>query len=67
MTKGSPPTVFRTFTPTVLQAYSGKDGGSVYLALAGQVFDVTPGKGFYGPVRSLNMCECEMLFLSLLS
>jgi len=52
--KGPAPVVFRTFTPTTLLPYNGEDGKPVYLAVRGRVFDVTPGKNFYGPVRETN-------------
>ncbi|GFF51085.1 hypothetical protein CNMCM6936_004743 [Aspergillus lentulus] len=44
-----PPVVFRTFTPTTLLDYNGEGDKPVYLAVRGRVFDVTPGKNFYGP------------------
>ncbi|KAK4993693.1 Dihydrodipicolinate synthase [Elasticomyces elasticus] len=44
-----PPTVFKTFTPPTLLPYSGKNNAPVYLAVRGRVFDVTPGRNFYGP------------------
>jgi len=44
-----PPTVFRTFTPPTLLPYNGEKDMPVYLAVRGKVFDVTPGKNFYGP------------------
>lgn len=47
--KDPPPTVFRTFTPPELLPYNGRNGMPVYLSVKGQVFDVTPGKNFYGP------------------
>ena len=43
------PIVFRTFTPPDLKDYNGEKGMPVYLAVRGKVFDVTPGKNFYGP------------------
>ena len=43
------PVVFRTFTPKELQPFNGENGQPVYLAVRGNVFDVTPGKNFYGP------------------
>lgn len=49
--KGPAPVVFRTFIPSTLLPFNGKDGAPVYLAVKGRVFDVTPGKHFYGPVR----------------
>lgn len=48
--EGPPPVVFRTFTPTTLLPYNGVGDNPVYLAVRGRVFDVTPGKNFYGPV-----------------
>ncbi|KAI9706585.1 MAG: hypothetical protein M1836_003592 [Candelina mexicana] len=47
--KGPASTVFQTFTPPTLLPFNGKDNSPVYLAVRGQVFDVTPGKNFYGP------------------
>ncbi|OTA37743.1 hypothetical protein BTJ68_02500 [Hortaea werneckii EXF-2000] len=44
-----PPTVFKTFTPPTLLPYNGTSNMPVYLAVRGRVFDVTPGKNFYGP------------------
>lgn len=44
-----PPTVYRTFTPPTLLPYNGTQGMPVYLAIRGKVFDVTPGRNFYGP------------------
>ncbi|KAL1982023.1 hypothetical protein VTN96DRAFT_1847 [Rasamsonia emersonii] len=43
------PVVFRTFTPSTLLPFNGEGGAPVYLAVRGRVFDVTPGKHFYGP------------------
>jgi membrane-associated progesterone receptor component len=47
--RAPPPTVFRTFTPPDLFPYNGLNGMPVYLAVRGKVFDVTPGRNFYGP------------------
>lgn len=47
--KAAPPVVFRTFTPQTLLPYDGNNNMPVYLAVRGQVFDVTPGRNFYGP------------------
>ncbi|KAJ5155460.1 Damage response protein 1 [Penicillium capsulatum] len=46
---GPPPAVFRIYTPTKLLEFNGQGDRSVYLAVRGRVFDVTPGKNFYGP------------------
>jgi membrane-associated progesterone receptor component len=47
--KEPPATVFRTFTPRTLLPNNGEAGAPVYLAVRGRVFDVTPGRNFYGP------------------
>ena len=43
------PTVFKTFIPSELLPHNGSNGGPVYLAVRGQVFDVSAGRNFYGP------------------
>jgi membrane-associated progesterone receptor component len=47
----APSVLFTTYTPRSLSKYSGHghDGGRILLAIAGTVFDVTAGRGFYGP------------------
>jgi len=47
--RGPAPVVFRVFTPSTLLPFNGKDGAPVYLAVRGRVFDVSPGRNFYGP------------------
>lgn len=47
--KAPSPVVFRNFTPPTLKPYNGENGMPVYLAVRGRVFDVTPGRNFYGP------------------
>lgn len=49
LNKPPPPIVFKTFTPPTLLPNNGEDGHPVYLAVRGKVFDVTPGRNFYGP------------------
>ncbi|QUC15875.1 uncharacterized protein UV8b_00116 [Ustilaginoidea virens] len=44
-----PPKVFRTYTPRTLLPFSGEDGGPIYFAVRGRVFDVSNGRSFYGP------------------
>lgn len=51
--QGPPPTVYRVYTPTTLLENNGEEGKPVYLAVRGRVFDVTPGRNFYGPVSLL--------------
>ena len=43
------PLVFKVFTPPQLKPYSGADGAPVFMGVRGKVFDVTPGRNFYGP------------------
>ncbi|CAD6503402.1 BgTH12-03067 [Blumeria graminis f. sp. triticale] len=43
------PTVFRTFIPATLLPYNGQNDMPVYLAVRGQVYDVSRGRNFYGP------------------
>jgi len=47
--KGPAPIVFQTFTPRTLLKNNGMNGAPVYLAVKGKVYDVTPGRNFYGP------------------
>lgn len=42
-------TVFKVFTPPQLLPYNGLNNMPVYLAVRGRIFDVTPGRNFYGP------------------
>jgi len=56
--RGPDPIVFRTYTPKTLIEFNGEGDRPVFLAVRGRVFDVTPGKNFYGPVggvRSLTL------------
>jgi predicted heme/steroid binding protein len=45
----TPTLCFTTYTPRTLAKFNGQDGGRILFAIAGIVFDVTGGKGFYGP------------------
>ncbi|KAJ6019095.1 hypothetical protein N7499_009747 [Penicillium canescens] len=47
--RGPPPVVFKTYTPKTLIKYNGLNDQPVYLAVRGRVFDVSPGRNFYGP------------------
>lgn len=51
--KHTPTLRFTTYTPRTLAKFNGHDGGRVLFAIAGLVFDVTGGKGFYGPGEHL--------------
>ena len=44
-----PPLVFKVFTPPQLKPYNGLNDMPVFIAVRGKVFDVTPGRNFYGP------------------
>ena len=41
--------LFQTYTPKALAHFGGKDGGRILLAINGIAFDVTAGRGSYGP------------------
>ena len=43
------PILFRTFTPQTLLPYNGTYNKPIFFAVRGQVFDVSPGRNFYGP------------------
>ena len=43
------PAPSKAFSKEELARFSGENGQPVYLCLKGTVFDVTSGKGFYGP------------------
>jgi len=43
------PIVYRKYTPQTLLAYDGRTKPQVYLSISRKVFDVTAGRGFYGP------------------
>ena len=43
------PVLFQTYTPKTLVPFDGKDGGRILLAINDIAFDVTAGRGFYGP------------------
>lgn len=45
----------RVFTSEELLNYTGVDDTPIYIALSGIVYDVTPGKSFYGPGAGYHM------------
>jgi len=45
----------RVFTKEELQQFNGMDKPQVFLALKGDVFDVTPGFAFYGPAGAYEV------------
>ena len=60
MPANHPPTVvFKTYTPQTLAPFNGKDGERILLAIDGKVFDVTTGRGFYGPGVTHLISELE--------
>ena len=42
-------TVIKDFTPRTLYQFNGHDDEKVYLAIKGNIFDVSKGRAFYGP------------------
>jgi predicted heme/steroid binding protein len=59
--RGPPPVVFKTYTPKTLIQYNGLNDQPVYLAVRGRVFDVSPGRNFYGPVREIPVERLEII------
>jgi membrane-associated progesterone receptor component len=49
--------VLKDYSPKTLEPFDGKDGGRILLAIKGQVFDVSKGRGFYGPGQSFRSLE----------
>jgi len=45
----APALLFQTYTSRTLTKFNGHNNGRILLAIAGTVFDVTAGRGFYGP------------------
>jgi membrane-associated progesterone receptor component len=41
--------VYRKYTPRTLCPFDGRKEPQVFLAVSRKVYDVTPGKAFYGP------------------
>lgn len=57
MPKAHPPSLlFKTYTPKTLQEFNGEEGKRILLAIKGVVYDVTAGRNFYGPSKSI--CPC---------
>ncbi|KAI9899502.1 hypothetical protein N3K66_005963 [Trichothecium roseum] len=42
-------TVFKTYNPRTLLPFNGENDMPVFMAVRGQVFDVSRGRNFYGP------------------
>lgn len=47
--RDAPSTVFKTYTPHTLLPFNGEENRPVFLAVRGRIFDVSPGRNFYGP------------------
>lgn len=43
------PILIKNYSKKQLIKFNGKDSDSIYMAVSNLVFDVTAGKGFYGP------------------
>lgn len=48
------PTVIQDYTPRMLSNYNGFDLEKVYMAIRGNVYDVSAGRRFYGPSGPYN-------------
>lgn len=56
MPRAHPPTLlFQTYTPKTLAPFNGEEGKRILLSIKGVVYDVTAGRGFYGPSESLDL------------
>jgi len=49
VTDGATTEPTRVFTKEELSKFKGEDGGDIYIAIMGKVFDVSRGKDYYGP------------------
>ena len=52
----------RVFTKEELAKYKGENGGDIYLALMGRVFDVSRGRDFYGPGGGYSFFSGKTIF-----
>ena len=48
-----PVIIKKNFTPKDLVKFNGVDGAKIYIAVAGNVYDVSSKPVFYGPSRSV--------------
>ncbi|KAJ2159192.1 Dihydrodipicolinate synthase [Coemansia sp. RSA 552] len=46
---------YRSWTKREISEYTGKDGTPILIALDGKVYDVSAGRGFYGPGCAYNV------------
>jgi membrane-associated progesterone receptor component len=62
MPRSHPPALlFTIYTPRTLAKFDGRDGGRILLSISGTVFDVTAGRGFYGPGKALPFLPLRSL------
>ncbi|KAJ2487779.1 Dihydrodipicolinate synthase [Coemansia sp. RSA 2320] len=53
--KHSPFTGYRTWTKREISQFTGADNGPILIAIKGKVYDVSLGRGFYGPGTAYNV------------
>lgn len=55
--------VFKNYTPLDLLQYDGQNNSRILMGVNGTVYDVTQGRGFYGPGKPKHQCEIRKLLI----